>query len=94
MSLRTKKTPCPSCQKVLDAVTATDHKDHKPSPGDLTVCFYCAALLCFDFFLDLQIAQPEDLKGITEEQTLTIAAARAAINKKIQNEKTKTAPIV
>ncbi len=38
--------PCPSCKAVLDGVTDPTGKS-SPKPGDLSVCKYCQALLCY-----------------------------------------------
>jgi hypothetical protein len=37
---------CPQCNAKLDGVSSM-FGDHAPSPGDPTVCGYCAALLQF-----------------------------------------------
>ena len=43
---------CPSCGKILDAASPLE-EGAKPSPGDITLCFYCSSILVFgeDFAL-------------------------------------------
>lgn len=38
---------CPGCYQLLDAATSMA-PEHRPGPGDWTVCVYCAAVLVFD----------------------------------------------
>ena len=38
---------CPGCGTALDGATAVDLSGVMPTPGDLTVCLYCAAPLEF-----------------------------------------------
>lgn len=38
---------CPRCGKSCDSAMALDGRDVRPKPGDLTVCFGCAAPLEF-----------------------------------------------
>jgi hypothetical protein len=40
--------PCPSCKTVLSDSTCVSKEGASPSPGDLSVCFYCGELLQFD----------------------------------------------
>ena len=39
---------CPECGEELDACTGVADPTGPPSPGDLTMCGYCAALMVFD----------------------------------------------
>ncbi len=41
-----KGNPCPTCGKLLDACTSAEG-DSSPSPGDLSVCWYCGEILVF-----------------------------------------------
>ncbi len=44
---------CPNCTKVRNGATAVNGVS-RPSPGDVTVCFDCRALLCFTDGLGLR----------------------------------------
>lgn len=50
---RLETDACPQCGHGIDAATAADGGGGKPRQDDLTVCFYCAALLTFDVNLKL-----------------------------------------
>lgn len=45
-------SPCPYCGKVLDG--ASNYAAETPSPGDLSVCAYCAGLCQFTAALALE----------------------------------------
>ena len=51
-----KPTPCPCCGRVLEDSTAV-YADRKTRPcaGDLSVCFYCGAILEFAGSPDLEL---------------------------------------
>lgn len=38
---------CPACGTLLDAAMSAALDDARPTPGDVTVCAYCASLLVF-----------------------------------------------
>ena len=46
MKEKIKPSICPTCGKILDAVSAEDGTG-SPEPGDITVCFYCGEILNF-----------------------------------------------
>lgn len=56
------RSVCPACGASADRASGIDH-DHKPEPGDATVCFYCGELLIFTAELTLRTATPADLEG-------------------------------
>lgn len=39
---------CPACGSKLDGFTDVSLEDARPSPGDGSICAYCAAMLTFD----------------------------------------------
>ena len=45
---------CPNCGVPLDRVSHAADAKATPSPGDLTVCLYCAHLLAFDDELQMR----------------------------------------
>lgn len=55
---RIKGAPCPHCGKLLDA--ASSASGHRPNPGDVSMCIYCAGALQFDDELQT--------KGLSDEQ--------------------------
>jgi hypothetical protein len=44
---RLPESPCPACGRTLDGALAMAHDGAGPSPGDVTVCIDCEALLEF-----------------------------------------------
>jgi hypothetical protein len=47
MTVQLPTRKCPVCETKLNAATAVDAADVLPETGDITVCFYCAAVLVF-----------------------------------------------
>ena len=79
---------CPSCNGKLDAATAAvDSKGERipdsarPKPGDLTVCFYCAALL--QFASDMAVS-PLDITSLDEDTQFQVRRIQIAIQNKRQ----------
>jgi hypothetical protein len=60
-STRVPAVACPSCAHALDAATTIGYA--RPSPGDLTVCWYCGAPLRFAAGLVLERVELETLDG-------------------------------
>ncbi len=52
---------CPKCGKELDGYTALD-PGTAPKPGDVSLCFYCGALL--KFTETLQFREPDEIDGV------------------------------
>lgn len=57
---------CPTCRTELEAATGID-RDEPPSPGDITVCFYCGAIARFDQALHLSEVDPEEKRRLMDE---------------------------
>ena len=45
--LTTSSPACPQCGKTLDGFTAVELDGAHPSPGDTSICVYCATILEF-----------------------------------------------
>ena len=56
MTTRTPVSSCPACGKIIDALSRPVDDDATPSPGDVTVCLYCAAVLIIN--TDLTVRSP------------------------------------
>jgi hypothetical protein len=54
---RVPPSACLHCGKINDAALGVDH-DASPSPGDVTVCFYCGHIMVFGD--DLLMRNPTD----------------------------------
>ena len=66
------ESPCRTCGAIVEFATTKD--DSRPSPGDLSICFYCRTLSVFGDDLRLreptdeewiEIAGDEDVKAVT-----------------------------
>jgi C4-type Zn-finger protein len=58
--------PCPVCGHTLDAVRSPFMEGDTPRPGDMTICFKCAAVLTFD--------EPPAVHIVTEEEKVKLTA--------------------
>lgn len=79
MSMRTDRHPCPECGAELDHVTVYFGKPVLPTPGDFSVCSYCATVLIFDVDLKMRPATREDLDRVDNETLTAIRDARIAV---------------
>lgn len=74
------KPHCPQCLKLLDGFTAVaSEKEARPSPGDVTVCVYCRAVLQFTGDLGLEMAEA----GVIEQFTLELSIIQRTLNKTV-----------
>ena len=71
MTVRLPPCLCPVCESKLDAATATDGDDVLPKSGDITVCFYCAAVLVFTDDLGIDTI---DIKSLAPELQSQLSA--------------------
>ncbi len=39
---------CPNCDKLIDSATNMDGTDISPQEDDISICFYCGAVLRYD----------------------------------------------
>lgn len=79
------ETFCPFCDAYLDSATELGSK-RRPSPGDLSVCLYCAEVLIFGATKNLRKPHVFELeaaytqqRGLREQIALSQAAARKMI---------------
>ena len=73
---------CPGCGKKLDAATEIPQGQRQPKPGDILICFKCGDVLVFGKDLKLQVAQLNDLLGLSASQHRMIDQAQAFIRKR------------
>jgi hypothetical protein len=69
---------CPWCHEVLTRATAVDAVAG-PRPGDLTVCFGCAATLRFDGRLFLRALSVDETSALPPDVVDTLNEVRSAI---------------
>jgi hypothetical protein len=70
---------CPCCKKELDAATSINEKDALPSPGNLSICFYCATVSRFDKDLKLEELTTEQFAKFPEEFKINVRNIREKI---------------
>jgi len=74
ITTRLKPSMCPACGHELDAATSVFDKV-RPTPGDVTVCINCAALLQFTDDLSFKLANTHELTLTVLDQLAEIQAA-------------------
>jgi hypothetical protein len=68
---------CPACRAELGAHTCIDLSEAQPSPGDPSVCLYCASLCVFDDVLQLRFPTDEELEVLAHHPGVRVARATA-----------------
>ena len=78
---RTPPTPCPQCGAVNDTADGVEHEE-APTPGDISVCMYCAAVTVFTNDLKLRTPTSEEMANIRSDAEIwaTIKEAQRAIH--------------
>jgi hypothetical protein len=64
ITTRTCETKCPNCQSVIDSASGCV----VPEENDLSVCFYCGAILSMNGDLSVRLAYPKELEELKENQ--------------------------
>jgi len=73
---------CPQCNYFMDASTSIDGDENvKPSPGDISLCIKCGAMLDFDDDMKLQFLRQEKFEELDDETRSQILSARAVIKR-------------
>jgi phage FluMu protein Com len=65
---RRKFKKCPSCGTITDSDSVAFGEDAKPSPGDVSICLYCAKLLVFGDDLNLKLPTNKQLEEIKADR--------------------------
>ena len=58
---------CPTCKRRIDAAGTEDEQSVGPTPGDLTICFHCLAVMVFNDDLTLRLIEKEEYNGLPDE---------------------------
>lgn len=61
---------CLKCKTKLEATTAVRSKTPGPTPGALSICWYCGALSMFDQDLNLRELTPEEQANVAADAKL------------------------
>lgn len=77
MSTRIQEDACPACSSALDAASDLDGDD-RPKEGDVSVCFYCAAVLQFDADLRLRVFEGELEDDVGAQVALVVRHVKAS----------------
>jgi hypothetical protein len=70
LDTRVPESSCPNCGKRLDAAVSTEG-DHKPSPGDITICMNCRHLCVF--------AKDMGLRELTDDEVVAVAGDKRVL---------------
>lgn len=84
MSTRLPDRYCPACAHLNDAVTEVREQGAPsspgdPSPGDLSLCIYCCAMLQFNEDLKFVILTPQAYLDLPDDARLLLAQARKTL---------------
>jgi hypothetical protein len=71
---------CPLCGKLLDAVGKLEDGASGPTPGDVTLCMGCGALLSFADDMGLQVQDEGELDAETRREVERVRAAIVEVN--------------
>lgn len=83
MTVRHDVLTCPSCGYRMDASTQVDAPSSgtAPSPGDLTVCFSCGAMLTYGEGLRLRELQPADVGRLDRKLRVLLTRTASAVRR-------------
>lgn len=76
MSYTNADARCPQCAAEMTGATDPQNEDSAPSPGDFSVCLYCAAVLCFNDDMTVRDAADEDLDDLPGDLLAKLAHMR------------------
>jgi hypothetical protein len=72
---------CPSCGMTLDSATypVPGQEEHRPRPGDLSVCIHCAEVLMYGENMKVDMATVEHLVRAGREVRRQIGVVQGAV---------------
>jgi|HubBroStandDraft_6_1064221.scaffolds.fasta_scaffold647247_2 hypothetical protein len=79
-------SPCTNCGKVMDAASVAGKGDDTPTPGDITICFYCHHLMAFADDMTIRDLTDEEIKECAGDPTLVVAMKALARFKQLERE--------
>jgi hypothetical protein len=82
--IRVAAEPCPRCGHTLDADTALDESGGSPSPGDLSVCLYCATIHRFGVDLKRRPLSNEEIVTLPDDMRAKVLLIRETILAKLR----------
>lgn len=91
--MRVKVCKCPGCNHKLSGVTPLGRRRGRgrPSPGDMTVCVYCASLLVYSRSERLRLLTAEELSKLSKpRRTLLLTAQREIQRQRTSREEVQT----
>lgn len=78
---------CPRCDATLDGHLALDGDDAGPTPGDITVCAYCATAMIFGEDHKLRPVTPAVWDELSIADQFNVAQMRLRVQRLHGNEK-------
>ena len=72
---------CPACEHMLTGYTGEDH-DELPSPGNSSVCTFCAAAVVFNSDLTLRLATVADVDNLSPAEVDAMCTATKTVLEK------------
>jgi hypothetical protein len=68
-----KPSPCTACGKVMDSASIAETGDDPPSPGDVSICFYCHHLMAFADDMTLRDLTDEEIRDVAGDPRIVTA---------------------
>jgi hypothetical protein len=72
---------CPSCNHTIPHNDKPGDPVAVPSPGDLSVCFYCAAYLIFEDDMSVRLMEVEEVVELPSDTLYELTRLRNMIKK-------------
>jgi len=85
--IRLREDRCPYCGEVVDS--ASTLKDDVPlaTPGDMSVCFYCAEVMQFGADFKLKKMSTREIAALSAEEKADLKQTQDAVRAFLQSEK-------
>jgi hypothetical protein len=82
MSTDLQPSPCTNCGKINDAATYIGSGKETPSPGDISICYYCSHIMAFDEKLKLRELTDAEIIEVAGDPRLILASDALAMLRK------------
>ncbi len=74
-----KDDHCPNCGRDVDSATNVDDDDLHPTPGDVSCCIGCAAVLTYQDDMTMRQLTPEEFLALPADVRTQLASMAAAV---------------
>jgi hypothetical protein len=85
--IRLREDRCPYCGEVIDSASTLEGEPPLATPGDMSLCFYCAEVAQFGADFKLKKMSTREIAMLSPEEAADLKQTQDALRAFLQSEK-------